>query len=157
MFAATMVRPAAAEPATAPDTVQVFFSHDPESFNDFTAVFPLPRDVAADDLMESAIAALIAGPSAAEQANGYFSDFKAMITGTASTCKGQDFVLMVASSVAILQLCRQTSLAGEGQDARAQAEVNATLMQFPEMAKVVVLGPTGHCLFDLSGLDLCLT
>jgi hypothetical protein len=73
VLAVVMDRPALAAPATAPDTVQVFFSHDPESFNDFTAVFPLPRDVADGDLMERAIAALIVGPSAAEQANGYFS------------------------------------------------------------------------------------
>jgi hypothetical protein len=157
VLATMIVRPAAAAPALEPDTVQVFFSDDPESLNDFTAVFPVARDVPSGSAIEGAIAALIAGPSASEHANGFFSDFQAIITGNVSTCKGEDFVLMVAQGVATIQLCRQTSSAGIGQDARAEAEINATVMQFPGVAKVVVLGPTGHCLFDESGMDLCLT
>ena len=35
----------AAAPAADPDPVQVFFSRDPDSFNDFTAVFAVSRDV----------------------------------------------------------------------------------------------------------------
>ena len=31
--------------AAEPDTVKVFFSRDADSFNDFTAVFPMPRTV----------------------------------------------------------------------------------------------------------------
>ena len=36
---------ATAAPAADPDPVQVFFSRDPDSFNDFTAVFAVSRDV----------------------------------------------------------------------------------------------------------------
>ena len=38
----------------------------------------------------------------------------------------------------------------------AQNEINATLMQFPGITRVVVLTSAGHCLFDASGMDLCL-
>jgi hypothetical protein len=140
-----------------PDTVQVFFSHDPESFNDFTAVFPQPRVVPGGlALMEQSVAALLAGPTAAEQAAGFYSDFHNLIVPGPSTCKGQDFTFFVSLGVATVQLCHQTSSAGIGQDARAQSEINATLMQFGGITKVIVLGATGHCLFDESGLDLCL-
>lgn len=157
VLAATLVTPAAAAPAAEPDTVEVFFSHDPESFDNPLAVFPLSREVPADQLMEGAVAALIDGPSADEQANGYFSDFKAVIVGTTSTCKGQDFVLMHAQGVVTLQLCRQALSAGELQDGRVLAEVDATLRQFPGVTKVIVLDTMGHCLFDLTGFDPCLT
>jgi hypothetical protein len=141
-----------------PDTVQVFLSHDPESLNDFTAVFAQPRVVPGGvALIEQTVAALIAGPTAAEQADGFFSDFKNLIVPGASTCKGQDFVLMVTLGVATVQLCHATSSAGIGQDARAQSEIEATLMQFGGITRVIVLGATGHCLFDQSGMDLCLT
>lgn len=156
-FAAAGVPIATASPLADPDVIQVFFSRNPDSFNDFTAVFPVTRDVPAPGVMEGAVAVLIAGPNAAEQATGLFSDFRALITGTVSNCKGLDFTLMSAGGVVTLQLCRTTSSAGIGQDARAQAEVEATLMQFPGVTRVVVLGSTGHCLFDGSGLDLCLT
>jgi len=145
-----------AAPVADPDPVQVFFSRNPESFSDFTAVFPVTRDVPAPALMEGAIAALISGPNAAEQATGLFSDLRALMTGTVSNCKGLDFTLMPAGGTVTLQLCRATSSAGMGQDARPQAEIEATLMQFPGITKVIVLSSTGHCLFDESGLDICL-
>jgi hypothetical protein len=156
-FAAAGIPVATASPPADPDMVQVFFSRNPDSLNDFTAVFPVTRDVPAPSVMEGAVAALIAGPSAAEQATGLFSDFRALITGTVSNCKGLDFTLLPAGGVVTLQLCRTTSSAGIGQDARTQAEVEATLMQFPGVTRVIVLSSTGHCLFDASGLDLCLT
>jgi len=145
-----------AAPVADPDPVQVFFSRNPDSFSDFTAVFPVTRDVPATALMEGAIAALIAGPNAAEQATGLFSDLRALMTGGVSNCKGLDFTLLSAGGTVTLQLCRTTSSAGIGQDARAQAEIEATLMQFPGVTKVIVLSSTGHCLFDESGLDICL-
>jgi hypothetical protein len=135
--------------------VQVFFSRDPESLADFTAVFPLARDVPADpDVMADTLGLLLSGPTSGEQAAGYFSDFKALVVGTISTCKGA-FLLHQEGGVVTVQLCRATSSAGAGQDARAQTEVNATLQQFPGVSKVVVLDRFGHCLFDQSGLDLC--
>jgi len=152
---AVPARPAAA----APDTVQVFLSRNPDSLNDFTAVFPLARQVAPGEqgLAGAALEALIAGPTPAEQAQGYFSDFGALLTGGVSSCKGGgDFVLAVEAGLATVQMCRATSSAGIGQDARAQAEVEATLTQFPTIQKVRVLSAEGHCLFDESGMDICL-
>ena len=142
--------------AAEPDSVNVFFSRDPDSFNDFTAVFPLPRTVpGGTGVIEQTVEAQLLGPTAAEQGAGYFSDFKNLLVGP-SLCKGGDFELIVAAGTATLRLCRATSSAGIGQDARAQNEINAVLMQFPGITRVVVLTASGHCLFDESGMDLCL-
>jgi hypothetical protein len=103
------------------------------------------------------VAALLAGPTPAEQASGFFSDFSGLLVPGASTCKGQDFTLMVTLGIATVQLCRLTSSAGVGQDARAQSEITNTLLQFPGITRVIVLNSAGHCLFDQSGMDLCLT
>ena len=61
-----------------PDPVQVFSSREPESFDDFSAVFAVTRDVPAGALMEEAVAALIAGPTLAERTAGYFSAFRTL-------------------------------------------------------------------------------
>ena len=149
--------PQSAAPAAA-QSLNVFFSRHPDSDNDFSAVFPLPRNVPGTglDAMRGAIQALIAGPTAAEQAQQYFSDFANLLVPGPSTCKGFDFLVMTAGGIATVQLCHATSSAGIGQDARAQAEIEATLMQFPGVQRVRVLNSSGHCLFDQSGLDLCL-
>jgi hypothetical protein len=107
------------------------------------------------DLAYAAVQALIDGPTPAEAALGDYSDLKNLIASSVSNCKGLDFLLVSANGTATVQLCRATSSAGIGQDARAQAELNATLAQFG-VSKVIVLGNTGHCLFDESGMDICL-
>ncbi len=106
--------------------------------------------------LSAAVQALIAGPTAAEQAQGYFSDFSRLLVGGVSTCKGLDFVLSVAGGSATVQLCRATASAGIGQDARVRAQIEATLTQFPTIRSVRLLGSDGHCLFDQSGQDRCL-
>jgi hypothetical protein len=140
-----------------PDTVQVFLSHNPESFNDPNALFPQARTVpGGPDILAQALTALVQGPTPAEAAGGFYSDIHNMLNG-ASTCKGQDVVVMVTMGIATVQICHPTQSAGIGQDARAQREIEATVQQFGGITRVIVLGGDGHCLFDESGLDLCLT
>ena len=43
-----------------------------------------------------------------------------------------------------------------GVDDRVQAEITATLKQFPSIKKVVILTKEGHCFGDESGRDNCL-
>jgi hypothetical protein len=57
---------------------------------------------------------------------------------------------------ATVQFCRTYSSAGVGADARVTAEVTATLKQFSNIKKVVILTTTGHCVGDESGQDMCL-
>jgi hypothetical protein len=102
----------------------------------------------------AALEALIAGPTAEEIAAGYSSELRQMLRGP-SSCGGADFRLTLADGTATVSLCRQVSSAGIGQDARAQAQLGASLRQFAAIRQVRVLTNDGHCLFDASGLDRC--
>jgi hypothetical protein len=143
--------------ASPESTVKLYFSRHPDSDNDFTAVFAVSRQVTYPDAAvgTATLAALIAGPTAAEQAQGYFSEFGSMLSGP-SSCGGPDFGLTINQGLATVKLCRQTSSAGIGQDARVQSSIDATLTQFSTIQRVRVLTQDGHCLFDQSGLDRCL-
>jgi hypothetical protein len=137
--------------------VTLYFSRRPQSLEDFTAVFPVQRQVQPvnQQVATAAMEALIVGPTAAEQQAGYFSELGGMLSG-ASLCNGRDFRLSIqADGTAVLQFCRQTSSAGVGQDARVRNQIEATLRQFGTIQRVRVLNRDGQCLFDQSGLNQC--
>lgn len=146
-----------AQEAEAPTTaaIQVFFSRHPESDDDFGAVFPVERVVSAGRVEQAALEALIGGPTAREQALGYFSELGQMLTGS-SACAGQDFIMTLENGIATVRFCRPVSSAGVGQDVRAHVQIDATLTQFPTVRQVRLLSVEGHCLFDASGQDQCL-
>ena len=104
----------------------------------------------------AALAALVVGPTAEEQASGLFSELGGMLGGI-SDCAGADFRLSVAADgQATVRFGRPTTSASVGQDARVLAEIEATLRQFPTVQQVRALSQSGHCLFDQSGLTRCL-
>ncbi len=140
-----------------PLTVQVFFSRHPQSDEDFTAVFPVNRTVVPEGqrVGTATLEALIAGPTAAEQAQGYFSELGGMLHGP-SMCSGEDFILTIEDGLATVRFCREIASAGIGQDARVTVAIESTLRQFPTIQQVRLLTRDGHCLGDMSGLDLCL-
>ena len=103
----------------------------------------------------AALEALAAGPIAAEQAQGYYSQVQRILRGP-STCGGPSFGLTIdTAGVATARLCRQTLSAGMGDDARFLAQVRATLQQFPTVRQVRTLTHDGHCFGDMSGLNRC--
>jgi hypothetical protein len=57
---------------------------------------------------------------------------------------------------ATLSFCHATSSPGIGTDARITSEINATLKQFSNIKKVVILNQAGNCFGDESGLNNCL-
>ncbi len=147
-------------------SIKVYFSRLPQSNNNFNAVFPLNRLSLTGSVGTSAIQQLIAGPTASEGAQGYFSEMKNHLVGP-STCTSSatklDFTLrlnMKSSTyergTATLKLCHQFASSGIGTDARATAEINATLKQFADIKKVVILTKDAHCFGDESGADICL-
>jgi len=76
---------------------------------------------------------------------------------------GPDFTLTLSmkgsvpeTGTATVKFCRAISSPGIGADARVTAEINATLKQFANIKKVVILTNDGHCFGDGSGKDLCL-
>ena len=149
--------------------VKVFFSRFPESVNtNFSAVFPVDRISPTIAVGTFAIQLLIAGPTLSEQQAGYFTELNTMLSGP-STCSaplpvgGPDFILTLnvkgtlpESGTATLKFCRSLTSPGIGADARVQAQINATLKQFSNIKKVVILTRDGHCFADESGQDFCL-
>jgi hypothetical protein len=148
--------------------IKVFFSRFPDSLNKFNAVFPVDRSSPTIAVATFSIQLLIAGPTLSEQSAGLFSEFNSILTGPSSCSAphpigGPDFTLTLnmkgskhQPGTATLRLCRATSSPGVGTDARILAEINATLKQFSNIEKVVVLNKNGHCFADASGLDRCL-
>jgi hypothetical protein len=149
-----------ATPATYP--VRVYFSKQPNSYNDPTVVFPVQRIAPAADDATYAIQQLIAGPTAAEASAGYFTELTAALTGL-SDCNGADFTITrnmrgttPQAGTATLQFCRATTLPGDMTGPRITAEIDKTLAQFPDITAVVILAQDGHCFDDFSGADRCL-
>jgi hypothetical protein len=135
--------------------IRVFFSRRPHSDAAFSAVFPVARVAPDRAVATAALAGLIEGPTAAERAVGYFSELGDALTGP-SSCDGRDFRITLASGTATVRFCRTVTSGGVGQDARMQAQIEATLGQFSTIRAIRLIGRSGHCLFDASGQDRCL-
>ena len=148
--------------------VKVFFSKSPESLNNGSAVYAVHRVSPTIAVGTYAIQLLIAGPTLSERQAGYFTELNTLLSGP-SNCSaplpvgGPDFTLalnkkgtVTQTGTATVKFCRSLNSAGIGADARVTAEINATLKQFPNITKVVILTKDGHCFGDGSGMDLCL-
>lgn len=145
----------ALRPAGSGIPVYVFFSRHPESDDDFTAVFPVGRNSPHLGVGRFAQERLIAGPTPEERAAGHFSELGEMLSGP-SDCGGPDFTLGLQDGLATVRFCRAAVSAGIGQDARVTSQIRATLLQFPTVRRVRLLSSDGNCLFDQSGLNVCL-
>jgi hypothetical protein len=144
--------------------IKVYFSNDPGTMT----VAPVTRVSSTAQVEEFSIQMLIAGPTPDERASGLFSELNDAFSGP-STClgalpvDGPDFILTLnmkgatpSPGTATLKFCRPTTLPGEGTGARIKAEITSTLLQFPTIKKVVILGLDGTCWDDLSGQNFCL-
>jgi hypothetical protein len=148
--------------------VKVYFSRSPDSLNNNAAVYAVDRLSATIAVATFSIQLLIAGPTLSEQQTGYFTELNTMFSGP-SNCTGKlpvggpDFTITLnqkgsvsETGTATLKFCRSLSSGGIGADARVTAEINATLKQFSNIKKVVILTKDGHCFGDESGKDFCL-
>ena len=148
--------------------IKVYFSKFPDSLQDYTAVYAVNRVSPTIAVATFSIQLLIAGPTLEERSAGYFSELNSILTGP-STCNGAnptggpDFALTLdkkgsatETGTATMQFCRTTQSPGVGADARIQVEIRATLTQFSNIKKVVILTTAGHCFGDESGIDACL-
>ena len=149
--------------------IKVFFSRSPESLNtNPSAVYPVDRVSPTIAVGTFSLQLLIAGPTLSERNAGYFTELNTLLSGP-SNCSaplpvgGPDFTLTLnmkgsvpETGTATVKFCRTISSPGIGADARVTAEINATLKQFSNIKKVVILTKDGHCFGDGSGKDLCL-
>jgi hypothetical protein len=154
---------------TASYQVKVFFSKYPESVSGYpSAVYSVDRTSPTIAVGTFSLQLLIAGPTLTEQRAGYFTELNTMLSGP-SNCSGAlpvggpDFFLTLnkkgsvpETGTATVKFCRSLFSSGIGADARVQAEITATLKQFSNIKKVVILTKDGHCFGDESGKDFCL-
>ncbi len=139
--------------------IKVYFSKLGDDFK----VFPVYRFSPTLAVATFAIQSLIAGPTLSETDAGYYTELNSAFSGP-SSCKGfRDFKLSLnkkgqqaEQGTATVQFCRPTLTAGVGVDGRILAQIQATLKQFSNIKKVVVLRQDGHCFGDESGMDICL-
>ena len=149
--------------------IKVFFSRSPESLNtNPSAVYPVDRVSPTIAVGTFSLQLLIAGPTLSERNAGYFTELNTLLSGPSSCSAplpvgGPDFTLTLnmkgsvpETGTATVKFCRTISSPGIGADARVTAEINATLKQFSNIKKVVILTKDGHCFGDGSGKDLCL-
>ncbi|HEY1391048.1 MAG TPA: hypothetical protein VGF38_21105 [Ktedonobacterales bacterium] len=150
--------------------VKVYFSRYPDSMaatNPPNPVFAVNRVSPTTQVEEFSLQLLIAGPTPEERAQGYFTELNDAFSGS-SNCAGAlpvdgpDFTLRLnmkgttpEQGTATLQFCRPMTLAGDLVDGRLQAEIDATLLQFATVKKVVILTDHGDC-FGLRGGSWCL-
>lgn len=134
----------------------VFFLIEPAVFvANEPLVCSVDRALPGESLEAEAVEAMLAGPTADERAIGVASRWDGVLTGE-SNCGGADFVMEVSGGTALIQFCRTVILTGVVADAIMQVQLQATLKQFADIDDVIILNQFGDCMFDLSGLNLCL-
>ncbi|HEU5348428.1 MAG TPA: hypothetical protein VFU63_07425 [Ktedonobacterales bacterium] len=143
--------------------VKVYFSKHPQSDSDVNAVFSVNRVSPDLGVARFSLQQLIAGPTASEKASGLFTDLTTSLSG-ASNCGEDDFQLYPdhkgtttpAPGTMTIKFCRGIQLAGDLTGARITAEINKTMLQFPNIHQVVILTKDGNCFNDFQGANACL-
>lgn len=137
--------------------VQVFFSKHPDSETAPTKVYPVSRTSPTLGVATYAISQLIAGPTDAEKAQGYYTPLSGTLSG-ASTCSGADFKITLnwnrthqEDNVATLQFCRDVPGFGDTGAIIVRNEITKTLTQFSNIHEVVIVYKDGSCFDDLIG------
>ena len=150
--------PATATAATAISgfPIVVKFSKHPTSDSNPAAVFDVPRVAPNSGVARYAIEQLLAGPTPTEDANGLFSTWTDFSYGASSDCGGDPFALTLVGGTITVRFCTTVTLLGSVADGQAETTITQTLLAFSTISKVVLLDHTDHCLFDASGMDLCL-
>lgn len=142
--------------------VKVYFSRHPVSDDRYGAVFALKRVSPTRGVATFALRQLLAGPTPAEASAGYYTEWTSSTYGP-SSCGPLGFTLRLNRrgaapdvGTATMQLCRRVRVPGIGASARMTTQVQATLLQFASVHRVVILTATKACFGDLSGLNRCL-
>lgn len=152
--ATTIPQPSSPGPVSQTYPVRVFFSKHPDSDTNPGETFAVRRTSPDIAVGTFAIAELLKGPTDTEKGQGYFTTAR-LRGGDESTCRGRDFTLTIHDDIATLRFCRQFDHVGSVSDGQAESEIRATLLQFSNIKKVIILNRTSDCEFNLSDLNLC--
>jgi hypothetical protein len=143
--------------------VVVYFSKHPDSDSNVNAVFSVNRFSPDLGVAKYSLQQLIAGPTTAESATGFYTELSASLSGV-SNCGGADFQLypnhkgtsVAEAGTMTIKFCRTVQLAGDLTGARIAAEINKTMLQFSNIHKVITLTKDGGCFNDFQGANACL-
>ena len=135
--------------------VVVYFSKHPDSDSAPTKLFPVNRVSPTLGVATFAIGQLIAGPTAAEKAQGLYSPLTGSLSG-ASTCNGADFKITLdwdrdhpEPGHATLQFCRDVKGFGDTGAAIVRNEIAKTMTQFPNIKEVAITYKNGAPFDDM--------
>lgn len=156
----------AAPEATSPSgsfPVLVYFSKHPESDNNVNAVYSVNRVSPTSGVARFALQQLIAGPTASEKADGFYTELTGSLSG-ASNCGGDDFQLypdhkgttVSSPGTMTVKFCRTIQLAGDLTGSRIATQISTTILQFSNVHKVIILNKDGGCFNDFQGANACL-
>lgn len=129
------------------DSVNIYFSKDPESFDDpeFTG-FVRRTYEDNQNLVIFVINELIKGPSLSEQnEDDLFSELE--LSGE-SNCDGNNYEYSISSSQLELKFCKEIISSGVLMDARIKSFVEKTLLELNLFDEVVLLDRNGEPLFS---------
>lgn len=137
--------------------VKVYFSKMSDQGTAPTKVYAVNRTSPTLGVATYAISQLIAGPNAAEKAQGYYTPLEGALSG-ASVCNGADIKITLnwnrttaETGTATLQFCRDVRGLGDTPSAVARMEITQTMTQFSNIKKVVIIYKNGACFDDLIG------
>jgi hypothetical protein len=135
-------------------TIKVYFSKDPESYDDPTVVEGVVRTPSKADIASFALEQLILGPSAEEKALKLFTELK--LSGI-SNCGGKDFKIETDSAAkkATITFCRPIDSPGVLSDARIKSEIEKTMNELSTVDSTVIITSSGNCFGDQSGMNTC--
>ncbi len=137
--------------------VVVYFSKQADAGTAPARVYAVDRTSPDLGVATYAIEQLIAGPTAAEQAQGLSTPLTGALLG-ASNCGGADFTLRLdwnraqaETGTATLRFCRDLPGFGDTGALIVRTEITKTLTQFPTIQKVAITTKDGACFDDLVG------
>ena len=139
------------------ELIQVHFSKNPQSNDDFTFTQTVERELAAgENPIETALVELLNGPTADEADNGLFNPIK--LSGP-SNCGGGNFRYTLNVDKLTLAFCKSITSGGIGDDARIKTVVEKTIKANAGNSEldVIILDQDGNCFGDMSGENTCQT
>jgi len=135
-------------------TADVFFLIEPVEFAGGEPLLcSVERSVPLDSPARGAVDDLLDGPSLGETISGISSRWE----GTITEPTAGSFSINIVAGTATIQFVVQVILTGVVADAIMQRQLESTLTQFPSIDEVIILNQFGDCMFDESGLNLCLS
>lgn len=144
--------------------IPIYFPRKPQSVDNPEVSFAVMRNLLIEDLPQAIMEVYATGLLDEELASGYYfpsgdpeiSLNKKLDLRGNSVCDGANFTTDVTENTLTVKFCRDLMLSGVLADASVQDAMKRSLLGIEGISKVIFLNKDGNCMFDESGLNLCL-